>query len=617
MLTETGTILLLFSEEKDVVDTTYYCNDESAINNNNFYLEGEEITISNDASSSCIPPPSSSSTTSEIIGQFLVSISTSPHLRCIPLILILLSSTTLIIGIIRTHRQCIKLSQYITNYYYDTIVLPIMKGIFGEELYDEMEVALTTTTTSTTTDGDNSGSNNPSKNQLLQTNVKMKMDNLIIDKHLQKIIQNGMDYICGIGGGIVLYSLPDALFSSCIVNDGKKNTSSSSSSRRSSSSALVRQRVIHAVDPWLERVLFTPGGVWELIPNGLREFIVAGGGSGNRGSNTVAASSVQHGVNIKKLVNDATTCLDTTTQETLVGTEISATVGSIGSTDNETDEDDDDEGESASMMMNNIVPPPLSSVEMRTRRTTTATSSNEPREESVGEALYATICDVVASNLTSAFHVRDVSQQPSSSRNDQEERSGKLGQQSSTKTPSSSSPSTPSSSSSPQQLHIEKVLHHTSIAATTIFLCQFLSSPSTRRSWMSTIKFLTSMGLFSTAVSTGLVSYLLRRPEMARLRSGNSTTTTVVTVLSSKVLDWIVQHVSFSFSSFPLYSTLSSSLPLNNTIMNKIQVVFQRVKEEIKKNKRLQATFALMMLYGIKKQLTLLTGKRRGRTSRR
>jgi hypothetical protein len=71
-----------------------------------------------------------------------------------------------------------------------------------------------------------------------------------------------------------------------------------------------------------------------------------------------------------------------------------------------------------------------------------------------------------------------------------------------------------------------------------------------------------------------------------------------------------------SSSSFPLYSTISSSLPLDNTIMSKIQVIFQRVKEEIKKNKRLQATFALMMLYGIKKHL-LLTGKQRGRTPRR
>ena len=50
--------------------------------------------------------------------------------------------------------------------------------------------------------------------------------------------------------------------------------------------------------------------------------------------------------------------------------------------------------------------------------------------------------------------------------------------------------------------------------------------------------------------------------------------------------------------------------------MSKIQVVFQRVREEIKKNKRLQATVALMMLYGIKKHL-VLTGKQRGRPPRR
>ena len=105
-----------------------------------------------------------------------------------------------------------------------------MKCIFGEELHDEMEVALTTTTVE--------NNNNGRKQQaILRTNVKMKMDNLIIDKHLQKLIQNGMEFIvCGIGGGICLYSLPDNLFSSTtstttssfIINDGrKKNTSSS------------------------------------------------------------------------------------------------------------------------------------------------------------------------------------------------------------------------------------------------------------------------------------------------------------------------------------------------------------------------------------------------------
>jgi len=424
----------------------------------------------------------------------------------------------------------------------------MVKLVFGEEIGDEMEVQQQPLSMSSISKV-LSGVIQLQKQQM-SNSILMKMDNMVMDEYVQWFIQNGVELAFGLGGGIALYSLPETVLSSSSDGDnGNKG-------------AIVRQRLIHAADPWLERVLFHPGGMWDALPSGCRGHLM---NDQERKQEVVAmiGQRQEEGVRIK-MIDDS---LDTT-QETLVGTEISA--ASIGSTDNETDDD-----EFASTPIRHAHSPPMSSVEMKT------TTGDISPKESVGEALYATICDVVASNVANAFQSREsTSRTP---RHEREENDG-IRQQ----------------PPSPQE-QIEKILHRTTIAATTIFLCQFLSSPTTRRSWVSAMKFLTSAGLFSTAISAGVASHLLRSSDTTAAAStllfGDNAT---MTMLYSKIFDWI------QVPSFPLYSSLPISVDLEK-ITKKIHVMFHRLREEIKKNKRLQATFALMVLYGVKQ----LPGRRR------
>ena len=616
LFNETGEIILvLFSTNNNngaVGDDDHYCDDDAAGGGGgggvNYHQQhhGEEASFEDDIpdiiASCCISSPSTSSSSSpstiiEIIGQSLLTISSSPHLRVIPVFLILLSSTTFLIGIILTQKQ---FSRVLSNYheYIHTSIMTVVKTIFGEEISDEMEVLQRQRPTSLRDFLSNLMLQQKQQTTTTTTSMSQtvltKVDNLVMDEYIRWFIQSGVEMVLGLGGGIALYSLPETLFSS---SSSSCDAITSSSSGRGddgdndvnddsrNKSAIVRRRLIHAADPWLERVLFSPGGMWDVFPSGWRECLT----DPERKQKNVVETGRQEEVGVRiKMIDDT---LDTT-QETLVGTEISAT--SVGSTDNESDDDGHEEDEfAASTPTTRHHAPPMSSVEMKTNyggEWKTSSSSAErngirsPREESVGEALYATICDVVASNLANAFQSKEV-----------EERNRKRQQQQSTTTPPSPPPS-------PQE-QIEKILHRTTIAATTIFLSHFLTSPTTRRSWMSAIKFLTSAGLFSTAISAGIASHLLRSSSdttaaaASTLLFGDSA---MMNMLCSKIYDW-TQQVS---SSSQLYFSLSLSSINLVTISSKMRVIFHRLREEIKKNKRLQATLALMVLYGVKKQLS-------------
>jgi len=434
----------------------------------------------------------------------------------------------------------------------------MIKLVFGEEIGDEMEVQQQRPLSISSISDVLSGVIQLQKQQM-SNSILMKMDNMVMDEYVQWFIQNGVELAVGLGGGIALYSLPETVFSSSDNNDnGNKG-------------AIVRQRLIHAADPWLERVLFHPGGMWDALPSGCRGLFMNDQERKQEVVAMVGQRLEEQGVKIK-MIDDS---LDTT-QETLVGTEISA--ASIGSTDNETDDDghEDVDDEFASTPTRHAHSPPMSSVEMKTTN-----GDIQSPKESVGEALYATICDVVASNVANAFQSRE-----STSRTPRHEREENDG--------NSQQPPSP-------QEQIEKILHRTTIAATTIFLCQFLSSPTTRRSWVTAMKFLTSAGLFSTAISAGVASHLLHSSDTTTAAStllfGDNAT---MTILCSKIFDWI------QVPSFPLYSSLPTCVNLEK-ITKKMHVMFHRLREEIKKNKRLQATFALMVLYGVKQ----LPGRRR------
>ena len=87
ILTETGEVMLLFSNGGDCHD---YCDAASEVYGNNFIFP-EESTIeilADDISSTCTPP--STPNTIELIGKTLLQVSSSPHIRSVPLFFILL-----------------------------------------------------------------------------------------------------------------------------------------------------------------------------------------------------------------------------------------------------------------------------------------------------------------------------------------------------------------------------------------------------------------------------------------------------------------------------------------------------------------------------------------------
>ena len=102
ILLETGEVLLLFANNNnEPVENDGVCEN---------YMSDSDLTTS-----TCTIQDYNHQNTSlsNQIGVVLESIASSPHLRCIPIIILLLSSTTLIIGLIST-RQTIQ-------YYYEKL----------------------------------------------------------------------------------------------------------------------------------------------------------------------------------------------------------------------------------------------------------------------------------------------------------------------------------------------------------------------------------------------------------------------------------------------------------------------------------------------------------------
>ena len=454
------------------------------------------------------------------------------------------------------------------------MVISIVKTVVGEEIGDELEVKQQQQPLSLSSLRELFSKFVMVQKKQMSNSTLIRMDNMVMDEYARWFVQNGAEWLLGLGGGIALYSLPETLFATCDDNDDDD-------ANGNNKSAIVRQRLIHAADPWLERVLFQRGGVWDMLPSGWRQCLTSDDEM-KLGNDVVVSIVGRRSEKDEKMIDDG---FDTT-QETLVGTEVSAV--SVGSTDNETDDD-----ELASTPTRLV--PSMSSVEMKRSAGgwKVASDNGIQMKESLGEAIYATVCDAVASNLTNAFQSKESASKPRHT--DKEERDC-MGQQ---QTPETGTSSHHSSSPSPQD-QIEMILHRTTVAAATIFLCQFLSSPTTRRSWMSAIKFLTSAGLFSTAISAGVASHMLRASD----KSGSSRllfSDAAMTFLRSKILKGIYE------STFPLYSSLLSTSVDFDKITDKIRKIFDKYRKEIIRNKRLQATFALTVLYGLKQ----LKGRRR------
>ena len=125
---------------------------------------------------------------------------------------------------------------------------------------------------------------------------------------------------------------------------------------------------------------------------------------------------------------------------------------------------------------------------------------------------------------------------------------------------------------SPPPLQVEKILQRTAITSAICFLLHLSKSPSTRKSWRSTLNFFASCGLFSTAVSTGLASKVVG--------STYTNENSIIRLVCDNAL---------------------KRLPLFQDANAKICEMLNRLKEEVKNNRRLQMAFAFSVIYGFRR----------------
>ena len=482
ILLETGEVLLLFANnnnepvEDDGVCENYYMSDSDSDLTSTCTTQDyhQNISLSNQ------------------IGELLQTIASFKNIRCIPIIILLISSTTLLIGIIST-RQTIQ-------YYY-------------EKLYtkqNELKLLLV---------------------QQLDTTIQY-MDNLILDDLLNKFAKGGIEMSFGLWSGLLLYSLPDELFTNASsTNNNAKNT---------------RRRLVNATDPTLDRTFFTQGGIWDIVPSQLKDVLMKNSSMSRSG-----------GVQRLQLTNSSNS------QEEEEGTDTTYSVES-------------NEGSSSELAASPTESPvPIHIVHAKSNHNgeenTASSTNNQGSNESIADVLSATINDLIVTNITGGGSTRHGHLQPNiqgtQGEEEQQEEDSKF--------------------------QLDKVLHHTSIAATFLFMFHLRSSPSTRRAWGSAIKVLTSLGLVSTAVGAGVASSMLSSSNHAT----TGITNPLVAMLYSKMIDQI---------------RIPKALP---PIMNTIGSRMQWLQEQVRKNDRLKTVVALIVFYGTKRY-TRKGGKRQQITSK-
>jgi hypothetical protein len=217
----------------------------------------------------------------------------------------------------------------------------------------------------------------------------------------------------------------------------------------------VRRRILNATDPTLERLVFYPGGVWEIVSPKWRDYLVT-----NLTPGTVRSEQ-------QKIDNIPATATTMTTTSVVV----------VDETSSENDNDDD----SLDTPIVSSVPssPPRSALE----RKGIDESDNHHHHPNVRRT------------TTHEEHLR------------LQRARGAI------QPPTATSPPP---SILPKDFHLEKLLHRTSLITTILFICHLYRSPNTRKAWRLMANSLTSLGLLSTAISAGVISSTLRsNPSMA------------------------------------------------------------------------------------------------------
>ena len=416
------------------------------------------------------------------LGEAIVSAASSPHLRSVPLVLLVVSTTVFAIGVILTRAEARRLLSWARA-----------AQRSGEEMSEKAMRAMGV-------------SNCAELSAMVQeTQIKLKaavgthanafvdgMDSLVVDDAIHKFVRCMADACLCVGGTAVLYSLPDELF--------RHTTHSAKSTRR---------RLIRAVDPSLEQVIFRPGGARDAIS-------FASAGMKDSMARPLAATDAK---------GEDSVDTDVTAAETL---------------------DPEDDREDAGS--------PVSDGRVVIQHDEGQCTPEECRE-TIGEALSGTIHDILT-NMGGG-----------------KSRSAEINETIADNSSRHSAQLTDDDSNSSNKL--EKILHRTSIVASVLFLFHLRSSPRTRRSWGSMCSLLASLGLAGTAVGAAAFSVVLCSKEHSLV--GNPVLALVATKLNNMV---------------------ECS---GDRMQKSVRRAFNKLREEIRRNKSLQMTVAFAVFFGMRR----------------
>ena len=410
ILAETGEVALLFSDSR---------SDRGAF-----------VTAVDDIDAE---PSTGYSSAGDVLGragEALLSIASSPHLRSVPILLLFLSSTAFVVGIVLTHGELRKLFERMQKW-----------EECGRELSQQLEDIAGVANADVSSSGGVHG--RARLGDALRERVEGvmdRMDGMVLDDVFRKLARTGAEFSMGALGGILLYSVPEDLFVGSFADAGS-----------------ARRRLIRAVDPSLECMLFRPGGVWDVLPRNLTEFLTKKrlGIVGNRDGNGKAL-----------VVSSERTAGDDSTYDGDDSLD-SPMVSHVSSGSNRDDGPLETTGEGVGVKISRL-------------------SDDKGSREDVEDEMCA--------STTNSVFVHDITGTGCLA--------GELQTQQFTEKEEKPIPPPPG-------LRLRQILHRTSIAATFFFLCHIHRSPSTRRAWGSAANLLASLGLASTAVGAGIVSALL------------------------------------------------------------------------------------------------------------
>lgn len=534
-------------------------------------------------------------------GEKLLALAASPHLRAVPLLLLYLSATVLVVGVVVTLQELRRCRAWLRAY--------------RDELIE----------------------NTQDRHVQWKKTVREQVDGLVLDGVVRNWVQTGVECALGAWGGLVLYGAPDELL-------GKR----------------ARRRLIRAADPSLERMLFRRGGAWEALPPWLLEYLASptspirqdtewDDGSRNREATLSTCNSTESstdesteneeesadtnvsGSRRDKVPFDYARVIGAKDGGRLPGkghggqcfantehcaAEIVAGAPSATITEAVVLNVMGTRGRPGILGVANAGGGPSAGQGPNTggRRgrpagqtipdsdevARYATDAEQRSTETVAEALSATITELVVSNVTGARRRPGIDDDNDMGGRPHGEQGPKIGgqQEQLRREPPLGAPRPPFSPP-----HLATLLQRTCLAASVLFLCHLRRSSSTRRAWGSTISVAASLGFLSTAVGAGVAS--------------------VVVGANAAKCEAMASHplVGICYAHMLDRARVFQRKGVPTDIGDRLQRMLTLLRKELRRDKRWQAAFAFVVLYGTRswsKNLVRSTVADRGsRVSRR